>query len=77
MSPDGRFVLYLHDGQIYRARVGATPGATPIDKGDKPFINAWGANSGPKWSPDSSKIAFVSNRADHSFIGVRIRRRAR
>src|SRR5437660_1433590 len=24
----------------------------------------------PHWSPDSSKIAFVSNRTDHSFIGV-------
>ena len=36
----------------------------------KPFITAWGNNGNPRWSPDGSKIAFVSNRTDHSFIGV-------
>ena len=70
VSPDGRSVLYVRDGQIYRARVGAIAAPTPMDKGEKPFITAWGANSGPKWSPDGSKIAFVSNRTDHSFIGM-------
>jgi dipeptidyl aminopeptidase/acylaminoacyl peptidase len=71
VSPDGRFVLYVKDGQIYRARVGQTPAATtPMDKGEKAFIEAWGRNSGPKWSPDGSKIVFSSNRNDHSFIGM-------
>ena len=44
VSPDGRFVLYVKDGQIYRARVSQLPAATtPMDKGEKPFIEAWGA----------------------------------
>ena len=70
LSPDGRTVLYVRDGQIYRARV--TPGAVPdsMDKGLKPFIKEWGTNSAPRWSPDGSKIAFVSNRTNHSFIAM-------
>src|SRR5262249_17981549 len=35
-----------------------------------PLIKAWGANRDPVWSPDGTKIAFVSDRVDHSFIGV-------
>ena len=70
LSPDGRYVLYVNDGQIYRARVSQAAATTAIDKGEAPFITAWGTNSSPRWSPDSRKIAFVSNREDHSFIGV-------
>ena len=35
-----------------------------------PWIKAWGTNASVKWSPDGSKLAFVSNRMDHSLIGV-------
>jgi dipeptidyl-peptidase-4 len=72
LAPDGRTVVFAKDGQIYRYAVGApsvvasgfsrTPGT--------PYIKAWGTNSNPTWSPDGTKIAFVSNRNDHSFIGV-------
>ena len=41
-----------------------------MDRGEKPFITEWGAQSAPKWSPDGRKIAFVSTRTDHSFIVV-------
>lgn len=70
LSPDGRWVLYVKDGQIYRGRVSPVAPVTDIDKGEKPFITAWGTNGNPRWSPDGAKIAFVSNREHHSFIAV-------
>ena len=70
VSPDGKQILYVKDGQIYRARyTGAAP-AAPVDKGEVPFIRLWGTQSAPRWSPDGSKIAFVSDRGDHAFIGL-------
>ena len=47
-----------------------TRAASERDRGEKPFITQWGVQSGPKWSPDGRKIAFVSTRTDHSFIMV-------
>ena len=34
------------------------------------MFKIFGNNGNPHWSPDSSKIAFVSIRTDHSFVGV-------
>ena len=71
ISPDARYVAYAKDGQIYRVPAAqAAPRPSEIDKGLKPYIRIWGTNSGPVWSPDSRKIAFVSNRNDHSYIAV-------
>ncbi|HEU4631009.1 MAG TPA: prolyl oligopeptidase family serine peptidase [Gemmatimonadaceae bacterium] len=70
LSPDGQWVLFVRDGQIHRARVSPTPAASPLDRGDVPLIRAWGQQRDLQWSPDGSKIAFVSDRDDHSFIGV-------
>jgi dipeptidyl aminopeptidase/acylaminoacyl peptidase len=69
VAPDGSSVLYMKDGQIYRARIGV-PATTAIDRGEAPFIKAWGRNSGPKFSPDGRYVAFSSNRTTHSFIGL-------
>ena len=70
LSPDGRFVAFAKDGQIYCYAVSRTPSATPIETGEKPLIKAAGTNGGLRWSPDSRRLAFVSDRTDHSFIGV-------
>jgi dipeptidyl-peptidase 4 len=66
LSPDGHTVVYAKDGQIYRYSVAGTAAAAT----SAPWIKAWGTNSNPKWSPDGTKIAFVSDRVDHSFVCV-------
>ena len=69
LSPDGKHVVFVRDGQIYHTRVvrGAT---SAMDTAGVPFIKEWGRQGGPVWSPDGSKIAFVSTRDNHSFIGL-------
>jgi dipeptidyl aminopeptidase/acylaminoacyl peptidase len=69
LSPDGRHVVFVRDGQIYHALT--TRGVhAAIDTGGVPFINEWGAQSNPVWSPDGSKLAFVSTRENHALIGI-------
>jgi dipeptidyl-peptidase 4 len=80
LSPDGSTVAYSKDGQVYRYSIGAGGSGGPGRSGgpsrssgsglQAPWIKAWGSNSNLKWSPDGSKLAFVSNRVDHSLIGV-------
>ena len=82
LSPDGRAVIYAKDGQIYRYDVRPIPNAASAQNDARhpaaseprisptPFFKAWGTNQNPRWSPDGTKIAFVSDRVDHSFIGV-------
>ena len=70
LSPDGRWVLFAKDHQIYRARVQKGATTTAMDTGGVPFIKEWGRNGAPVWSPDGSKIAFVSARENHAFIAV-------
>lgn len=62
-SPAGDRVLFLHEGKLFSV--------APV-KGAKPqqlFKNRGGVE-GLQFSPDGSRLTFVSTRGDHSFVGV-------
>lgn len=70
LSPDGEFIAWDRDGQIYRAPVDPGAGQRPGRRGAEPLARVWGENEDPVWGPDSRRIAFESDRDDHSYIGV-------
>jgi dipeptidyl aminopeptidase/acylaminoacyl peptidase len=55
-------LAYTKDGHVW---VSSLDGGKP----ERLFFDR-GKNSGLAWSPDGSRLAFVSDRADHSFIGI-------
>lgn len=63
ISPSENQMVFSKAGQLLLAPLDASAPA-------KIIINMKGIQSGYKWSPDGKMIAFVSNRTDHSFIGI-------
>jgi dipeptidyl aminopeptidase/acylaminoacyl peptidase len=63
ISPKGDRVAFLSKGQVWWAW---------LDGHDKPeqAVHARGTAQSLRWSPDGAKLAFVSGRGDHAFIGV-------
>ncbi|MEZ4425802.1 MAG: prolyl oligopeptidase family serine peptidase [Gemmatimonadota bacterium] len=70
LSPDGRWVAYAKDGAVYRAPVNPGLGSPQLRDEEPPLFRVFGTQEDPVWSPDSKRIAFVSERGDHSYIGV-------
>src|SRR5262249_49634153 len=63
ISPDGKQVAFSKHGKVMVAPADASKAASTI-------FEARGKNSASEWSPDGSKLSFVSDRGDHSYIGV-------
>jgi dipeptidyl aminopeptidase/acylaminoacyl peptidase len=63
VSPKSDVVAFEKDRQIW---------VVPIDGSAqaRKLFTARGSNGEARWSPDGSKLAFVSNRSDHAFIGI-------
>jgi len=82
LSPDGTRVMFVKEGQVYSLPVPLTTTAKPAAGAAAkaaggeakeelaPLFRAWGTTASAVWSPDSRKIAFVTDRQDHGFIGV-------
>ncbi len=70
LSPDGKWVLFARDGQVYRASTDQNRPSSARDRGEEPFVTVFGSNNNPSWSPDGSKVAFVSTRTDHSYVVI-------
>jgi dipeptidyl aminopeptidase/acylaminoacyl peptidase len=63
LSPRGDRVAFLRDGAIWSVPL---DGSSPA----KPLVFARGKSGSLAWSPDGSRLAFVSDRGDHSFVAV-------
>ncbi|HEV8304283.1 MAG TPA: prolyl oligopeptidase family serine peptidase [Gemmatimonadales bacterium] len=64
ISPKGDRVAFLRRGQVWWLSLADSAGAA-----EQP-IHARGRAGTLRWSPDGARLAFVSRRDDHAFIGV-------
>ena len=63
ISPKSDRVVFQRGGQFWAAPI---DGASPA----KRLFTARGSNGDAQFSPDGSRIAFISSRGDHAFLGV-------
>lgn len=63
ISPRSDVVVFERNRQLWQAPV---DGSSPARR----LFDLRGTNGDPRFSPDGSRIAFVSNRGTHAFIGI-------
>jgi dipeptidyl aminopeptidase/acylaminoacyl peptidase len=63
VSPDGSRVAFVSNKRIW---IGPIDGSKAAEQA----FFARGSSGSPRWSPDGRQLAFVSDRDDHSFIGI-------
>ena len=63
VSPKGARVVFLRKGEVWWASLDGKEKAEQL-------IHARGQNGGLHWSPDGARLAFVSSRGNHSFVGL-------
>jgi len=68
VSPAGDRLIFSRDGGLWMAPLSAERPAEPVEA--EALFEVRGSNRSATWSPDGERLAFVSDRGDHSFIGV-------
>ena len=63
LSPDGKLVTYIRGGKVWVKPL-ADSSSTKL------LFSIRGAPGSLQWSPNGDRLAFVSSRGDHSFVGV-------
>jgi dipeptidyl aminopeptidase/acylaminoacyl peptidase len=64
VAPDGKTVAYVSKGQVWTIALD-DPKAKP-----EQLLQTRGSAQNLRWSPDGTRLAFVSDRDDHSFIAI-------
>lgn len=63
LSHNGEILVFIHKKQVWKVDFASDEKPTLL-------FSIRGSVGSLKWSPDDAKVAFVSNRSTHSFVGV-------